>query len=596
MIHGPRQGSGSLNSPAACIYDRSMVVRLVMVLLLLLSAAVCAQTPYAGAGTLVDRDGESHAWVVSPAASPHQAVVLHLPPRREQQDVGASDGSARLGAALPLVPQALAAWEQRLFMAFAPEQIGGGRTQRPVLIAGTVRGPIGGQWGPEFEGRRLPAAPSLPGEGQLIGMIGTRRGPAALLNRGSTEAPDHQLLILSGSSWREAVLPDQLLEHIRAGPGGHLSLVPRADGLGIVVFMPRDGAAVVWDAGIGADLVLEWSHRRLSLLTADGTAAPPPVGQVHWSGGQFVYAAPARTGAGLELWSFSPEEPASPGAGAWRLAHLPDVTGEWAAAPLDQVGRIAVVWADRVPARSGRGLRIPDAQGNEAQSDGTSPVATAEVRRYIAEVSILTGSVLYHGPVRMRGPVSTEELRLLALMLVALMVVVIVFVLRPEPKGPPLALPPGYALAEPGRRLSASAIDLLLATFLAGQITGVSLWELLTLRGIIAPGGGGLTAIVVLVGIGFVITTLGEWLAGRSPGKLIMGCEVVRPIIERTAEGQIVPSVQPAGLWRSATRNIVKWLLPPIAMAGLGTMEKRHRGDLAADTVVVIRIDEPEPA
>jgi hypothetical protein len=192
--------------------------------------------------------------------------------------------------------------------------------------------------------------------------------------------------------------------------------------------------------------------------------------------------------------------------------------------------------------------------------------------------------------------VSTEELRILALMLVGLMVVVVVFVLRPEPKGPPLTLPPGYALAEPGRRLAASAMDLLFAAFIAAQITGVGLWELITLRGIINPGGPGISALLILMLVGYISTTLGEWLAGRSIGKVIAGCEVVHPVIDRTAEGQIVPSVQPAGLWRIAVRNLVKWTVPPVAMAGLGTSERRHRGDLAANTVVVIRIDQPEPA
>jgi hypothetical protein len=609
----PAQPRGStrriprLASPFATrdVLSSPMMVRVAMVLLLLLVVSSRAQSPFAGSGTLADRHGESHAWVVSPAAAPHQAVVLHLPPRREgahggaRGELGAGDGAARLGAAFPLVPQALAAWDHRVYLAFAPQQVGGGRVQRPVLIAGAMRGPVSGQWGPENEGRRLPAAPSLPGDGQLLGMVGTSRGPAALLNLTDAANPDFNLLLLAGPQWQDVPLPDELLVHIRdSGSPRYLSLVPQPDGLGVLIVMPGDGRAAFWNAAIDADRRPDWSWRWLSMRTADGTPAPPPVGPVYASGGQFVYVAPARRGTGLELWSFSAEDEAG-GARptALLLAHLPDVTDDWAMAPLDQVGRAVIIWADRISARSSR-LRIPDLQGNEiAPADNAeAPAATAEVRRYIAEVSVLTGNVLYQGPLRMRGPVSTEELRMLAVMLVALMVVVVVFVLRPEPKGPPLTLPAGYALAEPGRRFAASAMDLLLAAFIAGQFTGVSLWEIVTLRGIITPGGGGLTALLVLVTVGFLITTLGEWLAGRSPGKLLMGCEVVRPLIDRTAEGQIVPSVEPAGLWRIAVRNIVKWTIPPVALAGLGTMERRHRGDLAAGTVVVIRIDEPEPA
>jgi hypothetical protein len=189
-----------------------------------------------------------------------------------------------------------------------------------------------------------------------------------------------------------------------------------------------------------------------------------------------------------------------------------------------------------------------------------------------------------------------QELRLLALVLAALIAVIVIFVLRPEAKSPPLILPRGYALAEPGRRIAASVADLVAAMFITGQLTSVSLWELVTLRGIFMVGGPGLTPLLILLLVGYLMTTLGEALAGRSLGKFLLGCEVVRPIVQRTSEGEVVPSVQPPGLWRASVRNIVKWTLPPVAMAGLGTLERRHRGDLAAGTVVVIRIEEAEAA
>jgi hypothetical protein len=577
-----------------------MFPRLILLLLLLAAPALAhAAQLLPGAGSPAQEDArrglvppESHGWVSSPGTGAYEAVILHLPPRIEPDgEIGAADGFIRLATSLPKAPIALAAWDHRLYMVFPPEEAGPGRLQRAVLSTGAVRGPIGGQWGPESEGRRLPALPALPGEGQFLGVVGTRRGPAALLELAPNGQPDFSLLLLTGPTWRPLPLPADFVERIQQSASPRISLIALAEGLAIaLVDSERRGG--IWSGTLPsrADEHLQWDWRPLALLAADGSPAPLPDTPLYRSGGQFIYA--ARAAEGVELWAldFVSSQPTQDSL-AWRLAHIPAATSEWALAPLDQVGRIAIVWVQRIPTRASRSR----AQ-QPADSDTVRP--QQEIRRHIAEVSIYTGAVLYQGPIRVGGPVSPEELRLLALVLVALVAVILIFVLRPEHKGPPLTLPRGYALAEPGRRIAASAIDLLLATFIAAQITGVSIFDLLTLRGILieGAGGAGLGGLLVLLITGFVFTTLGEGLTGRSFGKFITGCEVVRPIIQRTAEGEIVPSVHPPGLWRAAVRNLIKWSLPPIALAGLGTLERRHRGDIAAGTAVVIRIEEPETA
>lgn len=586
---------------------------MILVMLLVAAAAALAQAPFSGAGSFATGvNGESHGWVITPATGVHEAAVLHLPPRldRAAEAMEASnDGMVRQAAMLPKVPVAVAAWDRRLIMVFAPERVRDGARQRHVLMTGITRGPAG-QWVSEVEGRRLPALPALPGDGALLAIAGTQRGPAALLDMAEPGGERQlQLLKLTGQAWRDVLLPPGIAEQVQqAGRrGSKVGLVAHPQGIAIsVVIDPQIAESGVWLGHWSEEgqSDIDWRWQPLRFATADGRRAPQPSSPLFYIAGQFSYVAAMPGGMGVEVWTLLPGSADGSGteesvSSAWRLAELPDVTAEWAVAPLAGAGRIAVVWAERLPGRSARGRT----QTDQAR-DGTDPEADTaandragqDIRRHIAEVSVYTGAILYQGPVAIRGPVSPQEMRLLAIMMVALMAVIVIFILRPEPKGPPLSLPPGYALAEPGRRIAASAIDLLAAAFITAQLVDVGLWELLTLRGILMPGGVGLAALLMVAGIGFVLTTLSEWLAGRSLGKFITGCEVVRPIIDRTAEGQIVPSVHPPGPWRVAVRNLVKWTLPPVAMAGLGTPERRHRGDLAAGTVVVIRIEEPEPA
>jgi hypothetical protein len=61
-------------------------------------------------------------------------------------------------------------------------------------------------------------------------------------------------------------------------------------------------------------------------------------------------------------------------------------------------------------------------------------------------------------------------------------------------------------------------------------------------------------------------------------------------------DGVLEPVLVKPSLWRAAVRNLVRWTLPPLAVAGLNGPDHRHRGDVAAGTVVVMPIeDEAEP-
>jgi uncharacterized RDD family membrane protein YckC len=172
------------------------------------------------------------------------------------------------------------------------------------------------------------------------------------------------------------------------------------------------------------------------------------------------------------------------------------------------------------------------------------------------------------------------------------MVVVVAVVLRPEPLGPALTLPKGVQLAEPGRRVIGAAIDLLIAAAVAAAMLGVPVSQLLTVN-VLFGESGGVEAMLLILGVGFGLTTLGDGLFGRSIGKAITGCEVVCPgAAVPGSDGTVEPRLVRPSLWRAALRNLVCWSLPPVAMWGLANPDHRHRGDIAAGTAVVVRVEE----
>jgi uncharacterized RDD family membrane protein YckC len=248
-------------------------------------------------------------------------------------------------------------------------------------------------------------------------------------------------------------------------------------------------------------------------------------------------------------------------------------------APLLRNGRLAVVWTEPEP-----GAPEPPAPGPGA------PKRSPQFRTRVVEVSAFTGRVLYDGAAQARGPVSSQELKLLAAVLVVVMAVILLFVLRPEREGPPLTLPRDLALADPGRRALAGAVDVLLAAGVGARVSGVSLLDLVSPAQLLMDAAP-VVGLLVTVGVGMALGTLCEGLWGRTLGKLIAGCEVVRPAV-RIVEGAVVPAPERPGLGRALARNLIKWVLPPVAASGVFAPERRHRGDTLAGTAVVVRLEE----
>lgn len=266
-----------------------------------------------------------------------------------------------------------------------------------------------------------------------------------------------------------------------------------------------------------------------------------------------------------------------PGSGAVRLQSLSaaaprtlaevEVPEPFVAAAIEDVGRIALLWPDREP--SGDRRLLP--------------------RLRIVEVSAHTGAVLYSGPLRAPPPVVADELRLLAMAAAGAMLAVVLIVLRPGGNSQDsVALPRGFGPSDPGRRMAAALIDLVMSAVLASVLTGQSVLHILSVVALLTRPGV-IDALLLTLLIGAAGSTILEGLFGRTPGKLLLGLRVVRPIVSVGAGGERVPRVVGPGLWRAALRNAVRWLAPPIAMGGLSGLDGRHRGDLAAGTMVVSR-------
>ncbi len=562
---------------------------------------VRAQTLPGAGGFLVSAPGggagrESHAWAIVPEDRAPRSIVLHIPPRGVSGSAGGvvPDGAIARAATIDQAPEQIAAWDATVHLAFPPQLARPGERRRRVLSVTASRAVLGGAW--EFDaGARLNAAPSMPGTGPLLGFVGSPRGPTALLDE--PEWGGLTLLALTKDEWRRVPLPGT---ENADGPVPSLAPPPIlvASPRGPALFIRDRSRPGVWTAefpegpaprtppGEGHAAGSEpsalapaegpaWTWRPLPFGEGEAASISGPVFQVR---GRFVIA--DRSGPGsLTLWS--------PGqTGMLELARLDGLPTSYSIAPLEQTDRIVLICPERVDTPVPPGAR-PVGEGRE------SPAYEYHVR----EVSALTGRVLYAGKPTGTSPVSPAEFRILVLLLLGVTVAIMVFVLRPSGPGGrdvPLVLPARAALAEPGRRIAAAVLDLAPALLLASKVAGVPLGEMWSAEGLL--GGGALVLLLDGLGLAFVHTVLCEWLFRRSLGKALAGCEAVQVVLRQAGpDGVLQPEAVRPALWRAVVRNLVKWGLPPVALPGLASPDRRHLGDRASGMVVVVQASPEDP-
>ncbi len=511
---------------------------------------------------------ESHAWLIVPDARDGW-MVLHVPPRWAAPDQSGKsraspDGSVRAAGRLTARPTFVAAWDDRLyFLDDAPPGFAK-RPPRRVSSLRAVKSPIVGAWTTADSGRPS-SHRSLEGEGELLAFGATRVGPAALIDTGQHDPgrPGAPIAVhlLVDSQWRVLDAPRDLGSARRGR------------------FVLQGGVRGLTLAHVGAT-VRVWSAEIDEPDRASASADPKPAERsirLDWSGARDLGPTPGSDAGRLLivgeqiLWITSAPVAlyAAHDAGWRELARPSGVDAVGAAAGLEGVGRVLLAsQSDPWPASM------------RATSTGLA----------LAELSATSGRAFYSGPARPILPISFTDLRVVAIVLALVMAFVLVFVLKGDDLAALATLPPGTLIADPARRLVASLIDLAIGLVLASKVLGVGVVESLSMAGVL--GGSGLRVVALALAFAAVLGGLGEAVFGRSIGKAIVACEVIR--VRRGDDAPESADQRPRPI-SAVTRNAIKWLVFPLGITLFLESSGRHAADRFCGTAVVVRTeDEPE--
>lgn len=395
-------------------------------------------------------------------------------------------------------------------------------------------------------------------------------GELAVLVEPDTAQPGDalQLLLLVDGAWRACPSP------VAAWPG-ESELVGVPGGVGVVLRRRLSAgveARALWIARVQlreqpgplprarplmqrARLpVASWS---LVELPADASAARMAVDNTSI----LVWSAVQQQG-GKEAWAL--------------LAAMRDATDEGA---WREVAR--VIGPSRAPAA----LFFPSEQRSmliwEASAAG-SPKDRATVLQYVA-VSTQTGREVERGTLEPTRPVARDQIGAVLLVMGFLVALVGVMVFRPPAAAYSESLPPGVVLAEPLKRFLAGSLDITIALFGGGLVVGWATHEVFGVSvAAMVQTGEGQRLLAAILGVGIVHGVVGETLFGRTLGKLVVG---IRVVAARQRDDEISP--RSPRLLASILRNLVKWLVPPVALFALWSVGGRHRGELYSRTFVV---------
>lgn len=540
---------------------------------------------------LTKNGSPSHGWMI--VQSGEKWALVHAPPRVDNDPtatgvLSAAGGSVALVASFTSAPVALAAADDRVYMIFETTDRAGRAIRREVRSITAERSGLGALWRFEPE-EELFTHPLLPPGGVLLG-AGCIDGMLAVVLDSSTEANPQspRIGILYRDRWLFTDLPAPIVDAVRASPrnvrivasrSGLVICVPRADGVlerwtGAVTLPPKapstffaedDDAPIVTRRNASATTLPSpsWTWTQRPMLTLAPGFLDASAGTLVDCAGVLVWVQVAPDGTIL-LRELSDD-------GATPLVDIPGAALPISIGTLDGDGRIVLIWSQ---------LQAPPPTPQALQS--SAPKRTYEIR----EISPSTGRILYAGPAKSLGPVSPTDFRILSIALLVTMGIALLLVLRPDPSDGIITIPEGYFLAESGRRLLAAVADLVFAWWIACTIWRIDVGESISPSNML----GGTTWVVAgtSLAVGMILGAIGEWRVGRSPGKLLAGCEVVSTAAHSSGAGFLSrPS-----FWRSLERNAIKWLLPPVAMLGLFDQQGRHRADMMARTVVVVRGEE----
>lgn len=463
-----------------------------------------------------------HGWVVLRASIGRQTswTLYHLPRDSDPATI------ARVRT-LSAIPAHMGASHGRLIMVFE-EQRDGGETSRSVR---QLRVREGDGTRARYEpASRLNALPSLPSWGEIRGIVALADGAVALVVdpiQGRCE-----LLRLATTSWDPIELPDNF------SSVGAWGVAPIEDSFALIGNESTGGLQRVW---------------RFQSHTDDDSSS--------WSEPQPIEVGvrdSVVSGASSSLVVLQRQSDGGliPSVHTSTQHHL---------APLEGVGRGYVA------------MNVNDQlvllwQTVDQPAPGSSKEGATRLR---ARVLTVSGEVLYDEYARPMALLTDNDLQKLTLLFGAVLVMILLFVLRPDPVAlGALRIPEGHVVASPMRRIIAALVDLLPIVAIVAWYFGVPLGVSLGLD--LENSSQGLWPVMISASGACAMQTTTEWLFGFTPGKLLVGCRT------RHADGGRISARQ------ALVRNLVKYACPPLAALMLLDPTKRHPGDYLAGSVVVM--------
>lgn len=646
---------------------------LACVLIACFASMASGQVTLYGAGSPVRLDSEGrpagwHAWfmVLDQASTPSdssvparsRAMLLHVPPSTAfapRQELG---GMARQLAALDFAYSTphIGAALNRVYLAVEGRAIVAGTAGSASSVEGQSFPPV------PKPATRVIAIPTAFAEGQWLNLAGApedlrvlqadRRivsfavcevGPVALLapgGRGLERVSTYDLMVLPSGlnqSWRKVTLPpfsDVSRMSLTGANDVLVAFEPATDAdlprcaIGRVV--QRDLAGPPAPVKLGGNgqvpSVVEVDWREVALPEWEELGRQPQFAITRWGiiAATIVLEENESGECGLlEAWVLDPLAKA----GQWRLLarHVVQVSDDvardqnFAVAMLDGEDALVVAWAP-----------------------GEKQIARGEdawTKLGQAMISTTTGRLIEEGPLTLISPVTAHDYRMIGALVAWVVGLVTLVLVRPPASEYRLSLPEDVALAEPLRRLVAGFIDFGFAMIVGGFVAGNSLDDLvgMDVGELLLTQQGHLTVLAIL-GVGFVIGSVGEFMFGRSPGKAIAGCFVVKADggeshVSRGSEqagskagsqsseqaessnsvnvqneqekrdgatsgehmnaaGGSSDELMYPSLPEAMLRNFIKWFLPPAALAGVWREGGRHRGEQYTGTAVVLEVED----
>ncbi len=475
-------------------------------------------------------DAPSRAWA-SYTNAQGENLLVYLAPRSQSPTLeGAPRGQIQavrtLGSRLPV---ALSALDDRAYLIYPPTYANTSRLMR-VYSLRALPSPVGGLWVLDPPDQLVVEHP-LVTDATLIGFQATTESPWALLESGDALT----LHRLDPKGWTPVPVPDSITPtRIELSAIGTDPVLIDRSGLRFVAHR-YDTDTETWHTiehplDIGRQTRVLAAPRALQVIDLDESGT-----------------------ARLRYWSDD---------GVFLIQPtLPELPQGAALALLDDTDSLVV--ASYAPL-------------------GDDPEAERTIE--LTEIGASSGEVLFAGAPAVSAPVSVEEFRFLVAMMILVMSGVLVVVILPD-RADAMHLPEGTALADPGRRLLATLIDVFIVTSVVGATAGVSAIDIVTLAIIVHPGNAW-TIFPMTIIAGVLYATSAEYLVGATPGKVIMGLRLV------AAEPGVPKRPK---LWRVLVRNIIKWVLPPVAALALIDPESLHRGDRTSRTLVVTRRVDEDP-